>query len=158
MSMDGVDLTIPFRAGADLDRKLGAHLLRQYRAGVFARGSRYEEYAKTHNLFQIKVLWRAILEWKQVLACSEVVKIGKGTVIHPEATVLGPTTSARTATSAPAWSSTTATSAKRQHRSGLPDHDQRDRQQLLLPVRASAYFCVFMTARSWPRTRACRCA
>ncbi len=60
--------------------------------GVFARGSRFEEYIKKHNLYQLKVLWRAILEQKQILSCSELVKVGPGTQIHPAATVLGPTT------------------------------------------------------------------
>lgn len=60
--------------------------------GVMARGSRFEEKIKSSNLLQLRVLWRAILEWKQLLSSSALVKIGQGTQIHPSATVLGPTT------------------------------------------------------------------
>lgn len=65
-----------------------------YFAGIilslFARGSRFDRYAKRHNLFSLKLLWKAVLEQRQLLASSEVVKVGRGTVIHPTAVVTGP--------------------------------------------------------------------
>ncbi|MBN1963162.1 MAG: multidrug transporter [Anaerolineae bacterium] len=93
MSQDGRDLThwLTERILFSIESWVHVYFANTVQ-GVFARGSRYEEYAKTHSLFQLKVLWRAILEWRQVLASSEVVKIGTGTAIHPSATVLGPTT------------------------------------------------------------------
>ncbi|MBN2469697.1 MAG: multidrug transporter [Anaerolineae bacterium] len=60
--------------------------------GVMARGSRFEEKIKHSNFLQLRVLWRAVLEWRQLLSSSALVKIGQGTQIHPSATVLGPTT------------------------------------------------------------------
>jgi carbonic anhydrase/acetyltransferase-like protein (isoleucine patch superfamily) len=63
--------------------------------GVFSRGSRFEEYLAKHNLFALKVLFRAILEQKQVLSCSKLVQIGEGTIIDPSAVILGPTTIGR---------------------------------------------------------------
>jgi UDP-3-O-[3-hydroxymyristoyl] glucosamine N-acyltransferase len=56
----------------------------------FARAKRYVDYVKAHNFYALKVLWRAILEQKQVLSCSEVVKVGKNTNIHPTAVITGP--------------------------------------------------------------------
>lgn len=60
--------------------------------GVFARGSRFEEYIKQHSFSALRLLWRGILEQKQVLSTSAVVKVGKDTVIHPSAQISGPTT------------------------------------------------------------------
>lgn len=93
MSQDGQDLThfLSERVLFSIESWVHVYFANTVQ-GVFARGSRYEEYAKTHNLFQLKVLWQAILEWKQVLSSSAVVKVGKGTEIHPSAIVLGPTT------------------------------------------------------------------
>jgi carbonic anhydrase/acetyltransferase-like protein (isoleucine patch superfamily) len=63
--------------------------------GVFSIGSRFEEYIARHNMFAIRLLLQSILEQKQMLSSSKVVKIGPGTDIHPAATVLGPTTIGR---------------------------------------------------------------
>ncbi|NDJ86116.1 MAG: hypothetical protein GYB66_09545 [Chloroflexi bacterium] len=63
--------------------------------GVFSIGSRFEEHTSDHNLFTIRLLLRAILEQKQVLSCSDVVKVGSGSDIHPSAIILGPTTIGR---------------------------------------------------------------
>ncbi len=60
--------------------------------GVFARGSRFEEYIKTHNFTALKLLWHGIIEQKQIMTTSGVVKVGKGTVIDPSAIINGPTT------------------------------------------------------------------
>ena len=58
--------------------------------GLFGRASRYVRHVKGHNFYSLKVLWRAILEQKQLLSTSEVVRVGKGTVIHPTAVITGP--------------------------------------------------------------------
>ncbi len=93
MSQDGQDLTHFLSERVLFSVESWVHVFFANTVqGVFARGSRYEEYAKTHNLFQLKVLWRAILEWRQVLSSSAVVEVGEGTDIHPSATILGPTT------------------------------------------------------------------
>ncbi|MBL8118356.1 MAG: multidrug transporter [Anaerolineae bacterium] len=60
--------------------------------GVFTRGFRFEEEIKRHNFKTLKLLWRGILEQKQVLTTSAVVKVGKDTVIDPSAIISGPTT------------------------------------------------------------------
>lgn len=58
--------------------------------GMFGRGSRFDRFVKTHNFYTLKLLWKAIMEQKQLLSTSEVVKIGKGTNIHPTAVITGP--------------------------------------------------------------------
>ncbi len=60
--------------------------------GVFTRGSRFEKYVKTHNFYALRLLWRGVIEQKQVLTTSEVVRVGKDTVIDPSAIISGPTT------------------------------------------------------------------
>jgi carbonic anhydrase/acetyltransferase-like protein (isoleucine patch superfamily) len=63
--------------------------------GVFSRGKRFEAQITQHNLLALKVLFHAILEQKQVLSCSQVVRVGEKTVIDPSAVILGPTTIGR---------------------------------------------------------------
>ncbi len=63
--------------------------------GVFSRGRRFEKLVTEHNMVALKMLFRAILEQKQVLSCSKVVQVGEGTIIDPSATILGPTTIGR---------------------------------------------------------------
>ena len=58
--------------------------------GMFGRGSRFDRYVKTHNFYSLKLLWRAILEQRQLLSTSEVVRVGKNTSIHPTAVITGP--------------------------------------------------------------------
>jgi carbonic anhydrase/acetyltransferase-like protein (isoleucine patch superfamily) len=58
--------------------------------GMFGRGSRFDRYVKTHNFYSLKLLWRGILEQKQLLSTSEVVRVGKNTNIHPTAVITGP--------------------------------------------------------------------
>ena len=58
--------------------------------GHFGRASRFDHYVKTHNFYSLKLLWKAILEQKQLLSTSEVVHIGKNTSIHPTAVITGP--------------------------------------------------------------------
>jgi carbonic anhydrase/acetyltransferase-like protein (isoleucine patch superfamily) len=60
--------------------------------GVWKRGARFEERLNRDLLYNLKVLWHALLEQKQVLECSEVVKIGRNCIIDPTAVIHGPTT------------------------------------------------------------------
>ncbi len=60
--------------------------------GVFARGKDLEERVAEDWPYRLKVLLRAMLEQKQVLDCSEMVRIGQNVSIDPSAIIHGPTT------------------------------------------------------------------
>ncbi len=60
--------------------------------GLFARGARFEDRLNRDLFFKLNVLGKAIYEGKQLLECSELVKIGKNCVIDPTAIIHGPTT------------------------------------------------------------------
>jgi acetyltransferase-like isoleucine patch superfamily enzyme len=60
--------------------------------GQFAHGARFEKRLNEDLAFKIKIIGKAVYEGRQVLECSELVKIGKGCVIDPSATIHGPTT------------------------------------------------------------------
>jgi acetyltransferase-like isoleucine patch superfamily enzyme len=60
--------------------------------GLFKRGARFEKQATESTFFKLKVLWRALLEQKQVLRCSAVVKMGRNCTIDPSVIITGPTT------------------------------------------------------------------
>ena len=93
MAQDRGDLThyLPARAALSIESWVYVSYANVI-FGVFTRGSRFEEHIKTHNFTALKLLWRGIIEQKQVLTTTEVVKIGKGTVIDPSAVINGPTT------------------------------------------------------------------
>ncbi len=59
--------------------------------GVFANGANIEDSINVDWKFKLKVLAHALLEQKQVLASSELVKVGKNVIIDPSAIVHGPT-------------------------------------------------------------------
>ncbi len=59
--------------------------------GVFARGARLERDGEHSVGKQLRMLWRAMLERKQVLSSSEVVRIGRNCNIDPTAIIKGPT-------------------------------------------------------------------
>lgn len=59
--------------------------------GIFSIGHRFEVKQDSSNFFRLKVLWKALLEQKQVLSCSELVTIGKNCTIDPSAVIQGPT-------------------------------------------------------------------
>ncbi len=59
---------------------------------LFARGRRTEDRLDADLGFKLRILWRALYEQKQVLSCSELVKIGRNCVIDPTAVIHGPTT------------------------------------------------------------------
>ena len=59
--------------------------------GVFADGARAEK--SIENLgFKLRVLWRGLVERRQVLTSSALVKRGRNVHIDPSAVILGPTT------------------------------------------------------------------
>lgn len=60
--------------------------------GLFARGARFEKRLDEEVGFKLKTLATALYEGKQLLECSNVVKIGKNCVIDPTAIIHGPTT------------------------------------------------------------------
>jgi len=60
--------------------------------GQFARGARFEKKLNENIAFKLKIIGRAIYEGRQVLECSELVKIGTGCIIDPSAIIHGPTT------------------------------------------------------------------
>jgi NDP-sugar pyrophosphorylase family protein len=59
--------------------------------GQFAHGARFEKRLNEDLLFKLKIIGKAIYEGRQVLECSELVKVGKNCVIDPSATIHGPT-------------------------------------------------------------------
>lgn len=60
--------------------------------GVFARGARLERDVERSVGLSLRLLWRAVLEQKQFLSSSAVVKIGRNCSIDPSAIIRGPTT------------------------------------------------------------------
>ncbi len=59
--------------------------------GVFANGARMDRAVASSVGLQLKMLWRAMLEGKQVHSCSEMVRIGRNCSIDPTAIIKGPT-------------------------------------------------------------------
>ncbi|MBM3151228.1 MAG: multidrug transporter [Chloroflexi bacterium] len=60
--------------------------------GLFARGLRFETRLDTDLGYKLKILGKAIYEGRQLLECSELVKVGRNCVIDPTAVIHGPTT------------------------------------------------------------------
>ncbi len=59
--------------------------------GIFAIGARFEQQAECDVGLNLKLLWRGMLERKQVLTSSLLVKVGRNCSIDPTATIQGPT-------------------------------------------------------------------
>lgn len=59
--------------------------------GVLAEGARMERSLNDLRVLA-KIFWRSLLERKQILSCSQLVKIGRHTQIDPTAVIQGPTT------------------------------------------------------------------
>ena len=59
--------------------------------GVLADGARMERSLNEFGVL-LKIFWRSLLERKQILSCSHLVKIGRHTQIDPTAVIQGPTT------------------------------------------------------------------
>lgn len=60
--------------------------------GLFGRGARFENKIKNDPIFKLRILGRAMMEGKQLLQCSQLVKIGKNCSVDPSAIIHGPTT------------------------------------------------------------------
>jgi len=60
--------------------------------GLFARGERFQKRLHEDIGFKLGVLGKALYEGRQVLECSELVKVGKDCLIDPSAIIHGPTT------------------------------------------------------------------
>ncbi len=60
--------------------------------GLFARGARFEKRLNEDLFFKLGILSKAIYEGRQLLECSDLVKVGKNCVIDPRAVIHGPTT------------------------------------------------------------------
>ena len=60
--------------------------------GLFTRAGRFEARLKRNPFYKLLILGKAMYEGKQVLECSEVIKIGSNCVIDPRAVLHGPTT------------------------------------------------------------------
>ena len=58
--------------------------------GVLADGARMERSLNEFSVL-LKIFWRSLLERKQILSCSHLVKIGRHTQIDPTAVIQGPT-------------------------------------------------------------------
>ncbi|MBZ0302144.1 MAG: hypothetical protein K8J31_20510, partial [Anaerolineae bacterium] len=91
MSMEQGDLThfLPMRAAVSIESWVHVYFASVI-FGTFTRASRFDDRVANHNFFSLRLLWRAILEMKQVLSSSTAVKVGRGTVIHPTAVITGP--------------------------------------------------------------------
>ncbi len=59
--------------------------------GVFSRGSRLDELGRRSVFYQLRLLWRAVAEQKQIFNSSALVKVGRNTIIDPSAVINGPT-------------------------------------------------------------------
>jgi carbonic anhydrase/acetyltransferase-like protein (isoleucine patch superfamily) len=60
--------------------------------GLFGRALKYTDRLNNDLGFKLKILAKALYEGRQVLECSELVKVGKNCTIHPGAQIFGPTT------------------------------------------------------------------
>lgn len=58
--------------------------------GVLAEGARMERSLNSPRVL-LKIFWRSMLERKQILSCSHMVKVGRNTQIDPTAVIQGPT-------------------------------------------------------------------
>lgn len=59
--------------------------------GVYAEGARLDRKIEQSVGKNLRILWRAMLERRQLLECSEVVHIGRNCSIDPSVTIRGPT-------------------------------------------------------------------
>jgi len=60
--------------------------------GQFGHGARFEKRLNEDLGFKLKLIGKAVYEGRQLLECSELVKIGKNCVIDPRAVIHGPAT------------------------------------------------------------------
>ena len=82
---------VPLRALMAIDSWVHVHLV-DVVFGLFARGARFEKRISEDTIYKLKVISKALYEGRQLLECSELVKIGRNCVIDPRAVIHGPTT------------------------------------------------------------------
>jgi carbonic anhydrase/acetyltransferase-like protein (isoleucine patch superfamily) len=82
---------VPLRALMAIDSWVHVHVA-DVVFGLFARGARFEKRIGEDTFYKLKVISKALYEARQLLECSELVKIGKDCVIDPRAVIHGPTT------------------------------------------------------------------
>lgn len=82
---------VPLRAFMAIDSWVHVHLA-DVVFGLFARGARFEKRLKEDTRYKIKIISKALYEGRQLLECSELVRVGKNCVIDPRAVIHGPTT------------------------------------------------------------------
>jgi UDP-N-acetylglucosamine diphosphorylase / glucose-1-phosphate thymidylyltransferase / UDP-N-acetylgalactosamine diphosphorylase / glucosamine-1-phosphate N-acetyltransferase / galactosamine-1-phosphate N-acetyltransferase len=58
--------------------------------GVLAKGARMERSLNNLSVL-VQIMWRSLLERKQILSCSHLVKVGRNSQIDPTAVIQGPT-------------------------------------------------------------------
>jgi carbonic anhydrase/acetyltransferase-like protein (isoleucine patch superfamily) len=58
--------------------------------GVLSEGARMER-SLSRLSTQLRIFWRSMVERRQILSCSELVKVGRNTQIDPTAVIQGPT-------------------------------------------------------------------
>jgi len=82
---------VPLRALMAIDSWVHVHLA-DVVFGLFARGAHFEKRLGEDTFYKMKVISKALYEGRQLLECSELVKVGKNCVIDPRAVIHGPTT------------------------------------------------------------------
>lgn len=82
---------VPLRAFMAIDSWVHVHLA-DVVFGLFARGARFEKRLKEDTRYKLKIISKALYEGRQLLECSELVRVGKNCVIDPRAVIHGPTT------------------------------------------------------------------
>lgn len=82
---------VPLRALMAIDSWVHVHLA-DVVFGLFARGARFEKRLGEDILYKLRIISKALYEGRQLLECSELVKIGNNCVIDPRAVIHGPTT------------------------------------------------------------------
>jgi carbonic anhydrase/acetyltransferase-like protein (isoleucine patch superfamily) len=91
MSTDKGDLVfqIPLRAFVSIENWVHIFVANCL-FGVLAEGARMEKSLSRLGVM-LRIFWRALLERKQILSCSRLVKVGRNTQIDPSAVIQGPT-------------------------------------------------------------------
>jgi carbonic anhydrase/acetyltransferase-like protein (isoleucine patch superfamily) len=92
MTMEQGDLThyAPMRAVVSIESWVHVYFA-SIIFGTFARSGRLDRQVERSFFFNLKLLWRAVLEQKQILSASGAVEIGVGCSIDPTAIIKGPT-------------------------------------------------------------------
>ena len=91
MSTEKGDLVfqIPLRAFLSIENWVHIYIANCL-FGVLADGARMERSLNKLSVL-LRVFWRSLLERRQILSCSHLVKIGRNTQIDPTAVIQGPT-------------------------------------------------------------------